>query len=139
MIQIEAIDHVVLRVDDPDEAIRFYRDVLGCTVERTLPPEIGLIQLRAGDALIDLVPVDGRIGRSGGAAPGPDGHNMDHFCVRLETFDEEKIREHLASFGIEAPPAETRYGARGDGPSIYVRDPDGNTIELKGPGQEIES
>ena len=139
MIQIETIDHVVLRVSDPEAAIRFYRDVLGCAVERTLPPEIGLIQLRAGDALIDLVPVDGQIGRSGGAAPGPDGHNMDHFCVRLKSFDEAKIREHLDSLGIEVPPTATRYGAQGNGPSIYVRDPDGNTIELKAPRPGAES
>ncbi|HEB89552.1 MAG TPA: VOC family protein [Deltaproteobacteria bacterium] len=136
MIHIEAIDHVVLRVSDPEETIRFYRDVLGCPVERTLPPEIGLIQLRAGNALIDLVPIDGAIGRSGGAAPGSEGRNMDHFCVRLKTFDEAQVRAHLASFGISAPPAEIRYGAEGNGPSIYIRDPSGNTVELKGPRGE---
>ena len=133
MIQIKALDHVVIRAVDVDAMLRFYCDVLGCAVERELPPEFGLIQLRAGSALIDIVPVDSALGRAGGAAPGVEGRNMDHFCLRLETFDEAEIRAHLEKFGIEAVPVETRYGAEGNGPSLYLQDPDGNTVELKGP------
>jgi catechol 2,3-dioxygenase-like lactoylglutathione lyase family enzyme len=133
MIQIRGLDHVVIRAVDPDAMVRFYCDVLGCTVERTLPPELGLIQLRAGSAMIDIVPVTGGLGRAGGAPPGEEGRNMDHFCLRLETFDEAEIRLHLEKFGIEAGPVAARYGAEGNGPSIYLRDPDGNTVELKGP------
>jgi catechol 2,3-dioxygenase-like lactoylglutathione lyase family enzyme len=133
MIQIKALDHVVIRAVDVDAMLRFYCDVLGCAVERELPPEFGLIQLRAGSALIDIVPVDSALGRAGGAAPGVEGRNMDHFCLRLETFDEAEIRAHLEKFGIEAGPVETRYGAEGNGPSLYLQDPDGNTVELKGP------
>jgi catechol 2,3-dioxygenase-like lactoylglutathione lyase family enzyme len=133
MIQIKALDHVVIRAVDVDAMLRFYCDVLGCAVERELPLEFGLIQLRAGSALIDIVPVDSALGRAGGAAPGVEGRNMDHFCLRLETFDEAEIRAHLEKFGIEAGPVETRYGAEGNGPSLYLQDPDGNTVELKGP------
>lgn len=132
MFRIRQIDHLVLRVVDLDRMLGFYCDALGCTVERR-QDAIGLVQLRAGSSLIDLVPVDGQLGRAGGAAPGPVGRNMDHFCLRVEPFDEATIRGHLASLGYAAGPVEQRYGAQGDGPSIYVSDPEGNVVELKGP------
>ncbi len=112
---------------------KFYCDVLGCVVERRSSPEFGIVQLRAGDSLIDLVAVDSEIGRMGGAAPGKEGRNMDHFCVRLEPFKEEAIREQLAQHGVVGSKLESRYGAEGYGPSIYIQDPEGNTVELKGP------
>ena len=130
MIPITGLDHVVLRVRDPDAMLDFYRDTLGCPVEREL--DAGLVQLRAGSSLIDLVPVDSELGRKGGGPPdGP--RNMDHFCLQVEPFDEESIRRTLATRGYRAGPVEARYGARGDGPSLYVEDPEGNTVELKGP------
>jgi len=132
VIRIREIDHIVLRVVDLDRALAFYGDVLGCAVERR-QDEIGLVQLRAGRSLIDLVPIDGVLGRAGGAAAGAEGRNVDHFCVRVEPFDEAAIRAHLAAHGIEAGPAASRFGAEGEGPSIYLQDPEGNTIELKGP------
>lgn len=132
MISIREIDHIVLRIVDTAAALTFYVDVLGCSIERR-QDELGLIQLRAGASLIDLVPVDGVLGRKGGAAPGAQAHNMDHFCLRVESFDEQDILDHLARHGIEAEPAATRYGAEGEGPSIYVNDPQGNVVELKGP------
>ena len=131
-IAIAALDHVVLRVADLERAKAFYRDVLGCPVEKW-QPELGLLQLRAGAALIDLVPLDGKLGREGGAGPGAEGRNLDHFCVRLERFDEAALRAHLAAQGIEAGEVVQRYGAEGNGPSLYIKDPDGNTVELKAP------
>ncbi len=133
MIQIKGLDHVVIRAQDAEVMTEFYCDVLGCVVERRSSPELGLVQLRAGDSLIDIVSVDGEIGRMGGATPGKDGRNMDHFCVRLESFKEEVIREQLERFGVIGSKLETRYGAEGNGPSIYIQDPEGNTVELKGP------
>ncbi len=133
MIRIKNLDHVVLRSPDADRLVGFYCNVLGCTVERRLSPEFGMVQLRAGAALIDIVAVDSELGRMGGAAPGKDGRNMDHFCVRVDPFEEDAIREDLAQHSVVGSKLETRYGAEGSGPSIYIQDPDGNTIELKGP------
>ena len=133
MIRIKNLDHVVLRSQDAERLVWFYCDVLGCTVERRSSPELGMAQLRAGDALIDIVSVDSELGRMGGAAPGKDGRNMDHFCIRLDLFEEDAIRQHLAQHGVVGSKLETRYGAEGNGPSIYIQDPDGNTVELKGP------
>ncbi len=115
--------------------LRFYVEALGCQIERR-QDAIGLVQLRAGGSLIDLVPVDGKLGRSGGAAPGPDGRNMDHFCLRVEPFDEGEIRSQLGRYGYSAGRVEQRYGAEGEGPSIYVDDPEGNVVELKGPPRD---
>jgi glyoxylase I family protein len=128
------IDHVVLRAIDMPAMLRFYRDILGCAVERTL--DAGLVQLRAGDSLIDIVPVDSQLGRGGGSAPGRQGHNVDHVCLLLDPFDEEALRRHFHQHGIELESTATRYGATGFGPSVYLRDPQGNTIELKGRGKE---
>jgi glyoxylase I family protein len=126
------LDHLVLRVVDPQRMLHFYVQALACTVERR-QDGLGLIQLRAGSALIDLVPVDGPLGRAGGAAPGPEGRNLDHFCLRIVPFDEAAIRAQLQRHGYSAGPVEQRYGAEGEGPSIYLNDPEGNTVELKGP------
>ncbi|MGZ3182857.1 MAG: VOC family protein [Telluria sp.] len=131
MIKIRDIDHLVLRVVDLDRMIAFYCKVLGCTIERR-QDEIGLVQLRAGRSLIDLVPVDGKLGSKGGAAPGREGRNVDHFCLRVEPFDAQEIRRHLDAMQVEFGPVESRYGAEGEGPSIYLDDPEGNIVELKG-------
>ena len=82
MIHIREIDHLVLRIKNLDMMLAFYTGVLGCTIERR-QDEIGLVQLRAGSSLIDLVPVDGKLGKMGGAAPGAQGRNLDHFCLRV--------------------------------------------------------
>ena len=132
MITIREIDHLVLRVANLDAMIEFYTGVLGCRIERR-QDDLGLVQLRAGRSLIDLVPVDGELGRAGGAAPGTVGRNLDHFCLRVEAFDESAIRGHLQAAGVRIGESGSRYGAEGDGPSIYILDPEGNTVELKGP------
>lgn len=134
MIQIREIDHLVLRVIDLERMLAFYCGVLGCTVERRLDA-IGLVQLRAGRSLVDLVPVDGQLGQAGGAAPGRQGRNLDHFCFRVEPFDEAAIRRQLAANHVQAGELAIRYGAEGEGPSIYVTDPEGNVVELKGPAR----
>ena len=129
-VKIETIDHVVIRVSRLEPMVVFYRDVLGCAVERWRE-DIGLIQLRAGDALIDLVPVDGKLGSAGGRAPGEQGRNMDHLCLRIADFDPGALRRWFASHDIDMELPATRYGAQGNGPSVYIRDPENNTVELK--------
>ena len=135
MFRIKHIDHVVLRVRDLEPMLRFYIDVLGCSLEK-VQQELGLYQLRAGGGLIDLVPVDSQLGRMGGAPPGRTARNMDHFCLAIEPFDGEALRELLLSRGADPGPVETRYGAEGTGPSVYLHDPEGNQVELKGPATE---
>ena len=132
MIRIREIDHLVLRVVNVDNMLRFCCGVLGCTVERR-QDEIGLVQLRAGRSIVDLVPVEGKLGRAGGAAPGKEARNLDHFCFRIDPFDEPSVRRHLEAHGVEVGPVAVRYGAEGQGPSIYVTDPEGNVVELNGP------
>ncbi|WP_355660984.1 VOC family protein [Halomonas salifodinae] len=131
-LPIRGLDHLVLRIRDEKAMLAFYVEALGCVLEKR-QDELGLIQLRAGAALIDLVPVDGPLGRRGGPPPGEEGHNLDHFCLSLAPFDEAAIRAHLAAHGITAGETQRRYGAEGYGPSIYLQDPEGNTVELKGP------
>jgi glyoxylase I family protein len=122
-LRVKGLDHVVLRVADIDRAIAFYEEVLGLHVERRLA-EIGLVQLRAGAAMIDLVPrtEDEDMGR-----------NMDHFAVQIEALNLPALTAHLKRHGIDAGEVRRRYGAEGYGSSIYITDPDGNTVELKGP------
>ena len=132
MIRIREIDHLVLRVVDVEAMLDFYCTVLGCSIERRRD-DLGLVQLRAGRSMVDLVPVSGKLGQAGGAAPGSEGRNLDHFCFRLDAFDEPAIRRQLEAAGIAAGPVESRYGAEGEGPSLYITDPEGNTVELKGP------
>ncbi|QQD17160.1 VOC family protein [Spongiibacter nanhainus] len=134
MITITKLDHVVLRCRDFDAMLSFYRDLLGCPLERS-EPDLGLYQLRAGDALIDLVPVNSQLGQEGGRAPDRDAHNVDHICVRVSPFDGQAILDWLDRQGIGHGGIERRNGAEGFGPSIYIDDPDGNRLELKGPAE----
>jgi catechol 2,3-dioxygenase-like lactoylglutathione lyase family enzyme len=131
MFKIQDIDHIVLRVSDLERMIAFYCDALGCNVEWRRP-DLGLVHLRAGSAMIDLVPVDGKLGSAGGAAPGKEGRNLDHVCLRVRPFDEAQIVSHLQSRGARIGEIRPRFGAQGEGVSIYVYDPEDNLVELKG-------
>ena len=130
-IEVREIDHVVLRVRDLGRSLAFYCQVLGCREERRVDG-LGLVQLRAGRSLIDLVPVDQPLGRAGGVAPGKEGRNVDHVALRLVRPDFARVRAHLEAHGLEPSAVELRYGAEGTGPSLYVRDPDDNVVELRG-------
>lgn len=130
--RLEGLDHLVLRVRDLPVMLDFYVGALGCRLEKE-QPAIGLFQLRAGSSLIDLVPIDGPLGRMGGAAPGAEGRNLDHLCLAIDRFDLDALKTWLTSRGVEVGEHGSRYGARGQGPSLYIRDPEGNTVELKGP------
>ena len=126
-VTITGLDHVVLRVASLERAIQFYGTVLGCPIERELETP-RLVQLRAGTSMIDLVPCEP--GDTPGMSMG--GRNMDHFAVRIAQMDVPALTAHL-KHGIDAGEVRRRYGAEGYGSSIYITDPDGNTVELKGP------
>ncbi len=133
MLKLDAIDHVVLRVRDIGAMRRFYVEVLGA-VHVAYRPKFGMSHLRAGTSMIDLVEVDGPLGKPGGAAPGKEGRNMDHLCLRVaEPFDQDAIVAHLRKHNVAVGEIRTRYGAEGNGVSIYLTDPEGNAVELKGP------
>ena len=119
---VERIDHVVLRARDLAAMVRFYEQALGFHVERRLE-RLSLVQMRAGASLLDLV----------GGERAQGAPNMDHLCFRVEPFDRDAIVRRLAPFGISVGETVERYGAEGNGPSVYFHDPEGNQIELKGP------
>jgi glyoxylase I family protein len=122
MFTIREIDHVVLRVRDIDAMRRFYCEVLGAA-HVAWRPELRLSHLRIGASMLDLVAVEVR----------GEGRNMDHFCLRVEPFDQEAIVAHLKRHGVAVGDIHKRFGAEGNGISIYITDPEGNTVELKGP------
>jgi glyoxylase I family protein len=131
MLQVLAIDHIVLRTTKLDEMIKFYREVLGCTIERQTPKNTGLTQLRAGNALIDLVTVNSKLGAMGGGAPTQTERNVDHFCLQIKPMSEQEIINHLENSGVEIGEFASRYGAQGFGNSIYIEDPERNVVELR--------
>ena len=133
---VQRIDHIVLRVQDLNKSIEFYRTVLGCEVVRHRE-HLGLAHLRAGISMIDLISVSGKLGQRGGAAPAAQARNVDHLCLRIEPFIESELVQHLKVNGL-APlaKAEINFGAEGDGLSIYFQDLDCNIIELKGPSNQ---
>jgi glyoxylase I family protein len=130
-LKVKGLDHLVLRVKDIAAVERFYVEVLGLEVERR-QDQIGMVQLRAGAQLIDLVAVDGMLGKAGGAAPSDTGRNLDHFCLNLETFDLAEVIDHLEAHGVTVGESGRRYGAGGFGVSLYLTDPEGNGLELRG-------
>ena len=122
MLIIRGIDHVVLRVRDIERMRKFYCDVLGAH-HVAYRPEFGMSHLRVGAAMIDLIQVQTL----------PEGRNMDHLCLRVEPFDQDAIVSHLQKHKVEVGKIALRFGAEGNGTSIYLTDPEGNTVELKGP------
>lgn len=122
---VKMIDHVVLYVQDMERARQFYEQVLGCTLVRH-NTKLNLMHLSAGASMIDLLPApendDGR-----------GGSNVDHVALQIDPFEEDTLIAHLRLNGVEPTAPRNRFGAGGIGPSLTFQDPDGNTIELKGP------
>ncbi|MGV8937829.1 MAG: VOC family protein [Allorhizobium sp.] len=129
-MELAGIDHVVLRVRDLERAVIFYRNVLGCTLERR-QDVIGMVQMRAGRSLIDLIATDGILGLKGGSPPAIESHNMDHLCLAVVDFEIGTILTHLQSHGVAVGETGARYGAGGEGLSLYLADPEGNRLELR--------
>ena len=130
-INIQQIDHVVIRVIDLDRMVNWYENVLGCRLERG-PGNFRIAQLRAGSSLIDLVDANGPFGRERGSPPDHNAPNMDHVCLQVRPWNTEAIEAQLRKYDVNFGEVSNRRGATGQGPSIYLQDPEGNTIELKG-------
>ncbi|HEY4080596.1 MAG TPA: VOC family protein [Burkholderiaceae bacterium] len=132
-ISLQRIDHAVLRVRELERSIAFYREVLGCEVVKRRD-DLGLVHLRVGVSMIDLISIDGALGSKGGAAAGVEGRNVDHIALRIESFDAAAIVSYLRQHDVPTDgQVHDNFGAEGNGPSLYLQDPDGNSIELKGP------
>ena len=126
--QLQRLDHLALRTSNVERLVSFY-ELLGCTVVREIE-SMKMIQLRSGASMIDIIGTDELDGAD------PAGRNLDHFALRIEPFDESDILAFCAEHQIEAQTmAQPLLGADGYGPAIYIRDPDGNRVELKGPPQ----
>ncbi len=126
-MRVIGMDHIVVNVSDVDEALQFYGGILGLEVLRLdqfRRGEVGFVSVRlSGETIIDLRPSETTPG-------GPV--NIDHFCLFVEPTDMEAELERLRAKGVEiSGPVGTRWGARGHGPSFYIKAPDGNRIELK--------
>lgn len=131
MLKIVGIDHVVFRTSKLEVMLHFYCQILGCTVERDKRTENGLVQLRAGSALIDIVQVDSELGRIGGKLPQQNGRNVDHVCLQLAAIEQAKLIQYLEQHQVNHSGFALRYGAIGLTDSIYIEDPELNVIELK--------
>jgi glyoxylase I family protein len=119
------LDHVVLRVRDQAVTQAFYCDVLGCTVDR-VNPRVSLVHLRFGDQFIDILPLDPAAPAEGTRA------RMDHFCLSIRCDDLPALAADLRARGARLEgDVVRRYGAYGEGPSLYLRDPDDYVVELK--------
>src|SRR5262249_41535576 len=131
LVKIREMDHIVLRVRDVEKSLRFYTEVLGLEPER-------LEQFKAGGGGVPSVRVNS--GTIIDFFPSPDmgplkrnaPRNQDHFCMVIEPTDLDKVKSEFQAIGVEiqAGPGP-RWGAHGNGTSLYVYDPDDNVVELR--------
>ena len=121
MLRVVGLDHVVLNVADVERSLAFYCGELGLAPER-------VDEWRRGEILFPSVRVDARTINDLLAVPRT-GENADHLCLVVEPLDLDALKAS-GRFEVVDGPA-TRFGARGNGTSLYVKDPDGNTVELR--------
>ena len=122
MFKVMGLDHIVLKTDKINTMLEFYCQILGCQIEKT-QPDFRLTQLRAGINMLDIIEVDD--------APAGNQHNLDHFCLQINPFDYENLKQYFDSKGINIYRYGKRIGAQGIGYSFYLKDPQGNELELK--------
>ncbi|MBL4812473.1 MAG: VOC family protein [Rhodobacteraceae bacterium] len=130
---LAGLDHVVFLVDDMPVALKFYADVLGCVPGYSYPA-MGMEQVWCGTALIVLWDTT-HPGAASAVPPVAGGRNVDHVCIATSPFEPAAMRAHLAAHGVEIEREATHGGARGMGFSVYIRDPFGNKLEVKGPAE----
>jgi len=120
-LHVVALDHVVLNVADVERSLAFYCGELGLVPER-------VDEWRRGEVFFPSVRIDAHTIIDLLAAPRT-GENSDHLCLVVEPTDLDAVKAS-GRFEVVDGPA-TRFGARGDGTSLYVKDPVGNTVELR--------
>ena len=121
VVQVTGLDHIVLDVVDVEKSLAWYTDVLGLEpmrVDEWRRGEVLFPSVRIDDAtIIDLLPLEAT------------GENINHFCLVIAATDLDELARSGEVDVVDGP--GTRFGARGDATSLYVRDPDGNTVELR--------
>lgn len=128
---VVGLDHVVILVTDMQKALDFYQGILGLPHGYAFP-DIAMEQLWVGTELLVLIDISTPKG-AGAIPPVSGGRNMDHFCISLVPYDKDALRAYLVDQGVEIVNEAFHSGARGMGEAIYVLDPFGNKVELKGP------
>ncbi len=119
IFKIHSLDHIVLKTVNKTAILHFYCDVLGCSIERE-KPHLRLTQLRAGEQLIDILEVDEK----------PTSQNLDHFCLRISVFDYETLKAYFQKHNVSVYGYDQRHSSQGLGWSCYLKDPEGNQVEL---------
>lgn len=130
---LTGFDHVVYLVDDMPRALQFYQEVLGCVPGYSYPA-LGMEQLWCGSCLIVLWDTT-HPGAASAIPPVAGGRNVDHLCIATSPFAPQALRDHLTAHGVAIEREATHGGARGMGHSVYILDPFGNKLELKGPAE----
>ena len=130
LVKITEMDHIVLRVKDVEESLRFYCETLGMPSERVDQWRAGEVRFPSArlnaDTIIDFFGTDQE-------TIGKDGvKNQDHYCMVIEPTDMEELKAKFEAMGVEiqAGPGN-RWGSHGDGISLYIYDPDNNVVELR--------
>lgn len=127
-MRVKAFDHLVLNVRDVERALEFYSGTLGLEAERVAEWRAGKApfpSVRVNEStIIDLV--DRPRGES----------NVDHICLVVDPVDWQQVIDSDVFTVLEGPVG--RFGARGEAQSVYVQDPDGNTVELRWYPQDAE-
>lgn len=127
---VQGIDHVAINVRDMEAMTAFYSEILGCSVERRREAA-GLVHLRAGNTLIDLIDSNGPLGR---ATPAGYRNRLNHLCLTASDFDAKLLRETFISKGVAVGAIKERYGSTGVSRTLYFRDPENNGLELRAAG-----
>ena len=130
MVSVTGFDHLVLTCRKARATRAFYEGLLGFRVTNELP-QWGMTELTAGNAVIVLVDATSKEGEWA-ASPKGEGENMNHYCLRLKSFDEAGLRTLLARNGIAIEEEQHEHTSEGAEHAFYVRDPDGNYVELRG-------
>jgi catechol 2,3-dioxygenase-like lactoylglutathione lyase family enzyme len=132
MFTVTGMDHIVLKVRDMDRVLDFYLNVLGLKGERLEEFRQGRVPFPSvrinHDTIIDLFPVQA----SADDVPDARSSDLDHFCLVVDQTDMSQVVAYLQRHGVAIQQGPvTRWGAHGNGTSIYFSDPENRQIEIR--------